>query len=55
MVVGGGLAGLTLGVALRQRDVPVTLCEAGSYPRQRVRFFWNWETAANGSGEPGLL
>ena len=35
-VVGGGLAGLTLGVALRQRDVPVTLYEAGSYPRHRV-------------------
>ena len=35
-VVGGGLAGLTLGVALRQRGVPVTLYEAGSYPRHRV-------------------
>lgn len=35
-IVGGGLAGLTLGVALRQRDVPVTLYEAGSYPRHRV-------------------
>lgn len=35
-VVGGGLAGLTLGVALRQRDIPVILYEAGSYPRHRV-------------------
>jgi len=36
MIIGGGLAGLTLGIALRQRGVPVTLCEAGSYPRHRV-------------------
>ncbi len=35
-IVGGGLAGLTLGIALRQRGVPVTLYEAGSYPRHRV-------------------
>ena len=35
-IVGGGLAGLALGLALRQRDVAVTLCEAGSYPRHRV-------------------
>ncbi len=35
-IVGGGLAGLTLGIALRQRDVPVTLHEAGRYPRHRV-------------------
>jgi flavin-dependent dehydrogenase len=35
-VVGGGLAGLTLGIALRQRDVPVTIWEAGRYPRHRV-------------------
>jgi len=35
-IVGGGLAGLTLGIALRQRDVPVTLWEAGRYPRHRV-------------------
>jgi menaquinone-9 beta-reductase len=35
-IVGGGLAGLTLGIALRQRHVPVTLCEAGGYPRHRV-------------------
>ena len=35
-IIGGGLAGLTLGLALRQRDVPVTVCEAGTYPRHRV-------------------
>ena len=35
-IVGGGLAGLTLGIKLRQNDVPVTLVEAGSYPRHRV-------------------
>lgn len=36
MIVGGGLAGLSLGIALRQRAVPVTLLEAGTYPRHRV-------------------
>lgn len=35
-IVGGGLAGLTLGIALRQREIPVTLWEAGNYPRHRV-------------------
>ncbi len=35
-IVGGGLAGLTLGIALRRRGVPVILCEAGHYPRHRV-------------------
>ena len=35
-IVGGGLAGLTLGIALRRQDVPVTLFEAGHYPRHRV-------------------
>jgi len=35
-IVGGGLAGLTLGIGLRQRGVPVTLLEAGHYPRHRV-------------------
>jgi len=35
-IVGGGLAGLTLGISLRQRDVPVTVWEAGHYPRHRV-------------------
>ncbi len=35
-IVGGGLAGLSLGVALRGRGVPVRIREAGSYPRHRV-------------------
>jgi 2-polyprenyl-6-methoxyphenol hydroxylase-like FAD-dependent oxidoreductase len=35
-IVGGGLAGLTLGIALRQNNVPVQLHEAGHYPRHRV-------------------
>jgi menaquinone-9 beta-reductase len=35
-IIGGGLAGLSLGLALRSADVPVTLIEAGTYPRHRV-------------------
>lgn len=35
-IVGGGLAGLTLGIGLRQQGVPVVIWEAGSYPRHRV-------------------
>ena len=35
-VVGGGLAGLTLGLRLRQHSVPITLFDAGTYPRHRV-------------------
>ncbi len=35
-IVGGGLAGLTLGIGLRQRSIPVTVWEAGHYPRHRV-------------------
>jgi 2-polyprenyl-6-methoxyphenol hydroxylase-like FAD-dependent oxidoreductase len=35
-IVGGGLAGLTLGIGLRQYSVPVTIYEAGNYPRHRV-------------------
>ena len=35
-IVGGGLAGLTLGIGLRQREIPVTVWEAGHYPRHRV-------------------
>ena len=35
-IVGGGLAGLTLGIGLRERGVPVVVWEAGHYPRQRV-------------------
>ena len=35
-IVGGGIAGLSLAVGLRTIDVPVTLREAGSYPRHRL-------------------
>jgi 2-polyprenyl-6-methoxyphenol hydroxylase-like FAD-dependent oxidoreductase len=35
-IVGGGLAGLMLGIGLRQRGVPVTVWEAGRYPRHRA-------------------
>ncbi|HTR43185.1 MAG TPA: hypothetical protein VMH87_16345 [Pseudomonadales bacterium] len=35
-IIGGGLAGLTLGIGLRQREIPVTIQEAGNYPRHRV-------------------
>lgn len=35
-IAGGGLAGLSLAIALRMRGVDVTLHEAGTYPRQRV-------------------
>jgi menaquinone-9 beta-reductase len=35
-IVGGGLAGLTLGIVLRRENVPVTIWEAGHYPRHRV-------------------
>jgi len=35
-IIGGGLAGLTLGIGLRQRGLPVTIWEAGTYPRHRV-------------------
>lgn len=35
-IVGGGLSGLTLGIGLRQRGIPTTIHEAGSYPRHRV-------------------
>lgn len=36
VIAGGGLAGLSLGIALSKRGVPVMLREAGSYPRHRV-------------------
>lgn len=36
VIVGGGLCGLSLGLALRRRNVPVTVHEAGHYPRHRV-------------------
>lgn len=35
-IVGGGLAGLTLGIGLRRLNIPVTVWEAGHYPRHRV-------------------
>lgn len=35
-IVGGGLAGLVLGIGLRRRGVPVRVIEAGHYPRHRV-------------------
>ena len=35
-IIGGGLAGLTLGIALRKRQIPTTIVEAGHYPRHRV-------------------
>lgn len=35
-IIGGGLAGLSLGLALRRAGVPVTIFEAGNYPRHRV-------------------
>jgi flavin-dependent dehydrogenase len=35
-IIGGGLAGLSLGLALRREKVPVLIHEAGDYPRHRV-------------------
>jgi flavin-dependent dehydrogenase len=35
-IIGGGLAGLTLGLALRRAEIDVTILEAGNYPRHRV-------------------
>jgi len=35
-IIGGGLAGLSLGTALCRAGVPVTITEAGDYPRHRV-------------------
>ncbi len=35
-IIGGGLAGLGLGLGLRRVGVPVVLIEAGTYPRHRV-------------------
>jgi len=35
-IVGGGLAGLSAGLALSRAGVPVTVFEAGAYPRHRV-------------------
>lgn len=35
-IIGGGLAGISLGIGLRNRGIPVHLFEAGRYPRHRV-------------------
>ena len=35
-IIGGGLAGLTLGILLRRENVPAAVIEAGKYPRHRV-------------------
>lgn len=35
-ILGGGLAGLSLGLALRRADIETTILEAGEYPRHRV-------------------
>ena len=35
-IVGGGLSGLSLGIYLRRRGVPVRILEAGAYPRHKV-------------------
>jgi flavin-dependent dehydrogenase len=35
-IIGGGLAGLTIGILLRTRGISVTLIESGRYPRHRV-------------------
>lgn len=35
-IIGGGLAGLTLGIGLRKQNIPVAIYESGDYPRHRV-------------------
>ena len=35
-ILGGGLAGLSLGLALQRAGIPTTIFEAGHYPRHRV-------------------
>jgi len=36
IIAGGGLAGLSLGIGLRSRGMPVSVIESGNYPRHRV-------------------
>lgn len=36
IIAGGGISGLSLGIALRERGIETTLCDAGHYPRHRV-------------------
>jgi menaquinone-9 beta-reductase len=35
-IIGGGLTGLSLAIALRKNQIPLVLHEAGTYPRHRV-------------------
>src|SRR5882762_5804792 len=35
-IIGGGIAGLSAGIALRQHGVPVTVIESKEYPRHKV-------------------
>ncbi len=35
-IIGGGLAGLSLGICLRRKGIPVELHEKGKYPRHKV-------------------
>ena len=35
-IIGGGLAGLSLGLALRRKNVPVKIHDKGGYPKHRV-------------------
>jgi flavin-dependent dehydrogenase len=54
-IIGGGLAGLTLGIGLRQRGVPVTVWEAGPIPRHRVCGEFINGRGLEALGRPGLL
>jgi len=35
-IIGGGLAGLSLGIRLRRQHIPIRILDAGKYPRHRV-------------------